>query len=77
MARFQFALLNSDEVSHAGIVQSDSFADALELLGEKMTVKDGDTLEIGVSGFPPARFHCVLSLRGDDIEWRPASLRAA
>lgn len=77
MARFQFALRNSDEVSHAGIVQSDSFADALELLGEKMTVKDGDTLEIGVPGFPPARFQCVLSLLGEDIHWQPASLRAA
>lgn len=77
MARFQFALSSSDEVCQAGIVQSDSFAEALELLGEKMTVKEGDTLEIGVSGFPPAKFQCILSLSDGDVHWRPSGLRAA
>lgn len=77
MARFQFALSTRDEVSQAGIVQSDSFAEAMELLGEKMTVREGDTLEIGVFGFPPARFQCILSLSDGDIHWQPAGLRAA
>ena len=77
MARFQFAVSSSDEVSHAGIVQSESFADALELLGERITLTEGDTLEIGVPGFPPARFQCMLSLDDGDVHWRPATLRAA
>jgi hypothetical protein len=77
MARFQFALSSSDEVSHAGTVQSESFAEALELLGERITVTEGDTLEIGVRGFPPARFQCMLSLDDGDIRWRPATALAA
>ena len=77
MARYQFALSRSDEVCQAGVVQSDSFAEALELLGEQMTVKEGDTLEIGVSGFPPARYQCFVSLSSGNVHFQPTSRLAA
>jgi hypothetical protein len=77
MTRYSFALSTNNEISQAGVVQSDSFTDALKLLGEQMTVKAGDTLEIGVYGFPPARYECVASLGQGDILWRPSGLMAA
>jgi hypothetical protein len=40
-------------------------------------VKKGDTLEIGVSGFPPAHFECIAALMDGDVLWRPAGQKAA
>jgi hypothetical protein len=38
MTRYSFALSTNNEISQAGVVLSDSFTDALKLLGEQMTV---------------------------------------
>jgi hypothetical protein len=76
MARYQFAL-NSAGETQAGIVQSDSFAEAMQLLGERMEIQTGDTLEIGVFGFPPARYECIAAVDEGDVLWRPAGLMAA
>ena len=55
MSRFQFAISSGPEsVRQAGVVESDSFNEAVVLLGEKIPVRTGDSLEIGVSGFPPS-----------------------
>ena len=70
MPRFQFALQNGSEYRRAGEVTSESFGDALALISEKASAKAGDLLEIGVQGFPPARFECVGWLPGEQ-EWRP------
>jgi len=40
-----------------------------------VTASAGDMLEIGVPGFPPARFECVSGL-GENM-WRPTGLMAA
>jgi hypothetical protein len=40
-------------------------------------VKTGDTLEIGVLGFPPARFECVGSLEAGYPIWMPFGRQAA
>lgn len=77
MARFQFSLSSSDTVRRAGVVQSDTFANALEALAEEIEPSQGDTLEIGVRGFPPARFECVWSPAAAAAKWRPAGLMAA
>lgn len=77
MARYSFALSTNQEICRAGIVTSDSFSDAMKLLGEQMEVRSGDTLEIGVHGFPPARYECVVSLGDGEVEWRPSGLLAA
>lgn len=76
MATYTFALSNSEDTRQAGLIQSASFEEALRLVGERMTVNRGDTLEIGVRGFPPARFECVDSLLDGSVFWQPAMLAA-
>ena len=76
MTRFEFALKSPDEIRQAGVVQSESFDDALSLVSKNVTVQDGDTLEIGVAGFPPARYAFVASDSIDAISWRPIGLAA-
>jgi hypothetical protein len=76
MPRFEFALSTMAEVREAGIVQSESFAEALTAIGEQATVHQGDTLEIGVAGFPPARYE-YLGIFAGRQSWRPAGQMAA
>ena len=76
MPRFNFSLISSGLVGEAGVVQSDSFDDALAAISEHVTANEGDTLEIGVNGFPPARYHRVGLLAGAR-GWRPAGQLAA
>jgi hypothetical protein len=77
MATYTFSLSTSDESRQAGLIQSPSFEDALRLVGERMTVSRGDTLEIGVAGFPPARYECVEALLDGSVFWQPAIRLAA
>ena len=77
MPRFQFQLRNPQQVRQAGVVQSESFSDALSAISEHVTAREGDTLEIGVNGFPPARFECVWLPERGTSDWRPSSQRAA
>ena len=77
IAKYTFALGSDADVRQAGVIQSDSFDDALRALGQKISVKKGDTLEIGVSGFPPARFECIAALLDGDVLWRPSGQKAA
>jgi hypothetical protein len=76
MPRFQFSLGSTDALREAGAVQCDSFDDALEALAEQADVRVGDVLEIGVPGFPPARYEWVRTgkrSRG----WRATGMLAA
>jgi hypothetical protein len=77
MATYTFSLSTSDEARQAGLIQSTSFEEALRLVGERMTVTEGDTLEIGVKGFPPARYECIHSLLDGTVFWQPASNKLA
>ncbi len=78
MSRYQFAISSGPEsVRQAGVVESDSFDGAVVLLGEKIPVRAGDSLEIGVSGFPPALYHCVGAVRSGRPIWVPAGQLAA
>ena len=72
MPRYSFALSTRDMVREAGVVTSETFAQALEAVAEHTIVSTGDTLEIGVSGFPPAHFECVSTLIKGEPLWRPA-----
>lgn len=76
MPRFKFSLTTLDEIREAGIVQSNSFADALATIGQHATVHEGDTLEIGVPGFPPAKYE-YLGTRYGERSWRPTGQLAA
>ena len=77
MATFTFSLSTSEDARQAGLIQSSSFDEALRLVGERMTVSQGDTLEIGVKGFPPARYECVETLLDGTVFWQPASTKLA
>ena len=76
MARYQFVLGTSGEVRKAGIIDSETFSAALEAINENVPVSLGDTLEIGVSGFPPARFSWLLTADEPIPAWRPARAAA-
>ena len=72
MPRFQFAVSTAgSSIRQAGFVQSDSWSGALSAISDQLPVQEGDTLEIGVQGFPPAHY----LLTGE--AWVPANLRAA
>jgi hypothetical protein len=77
MATYMFSLSTTDESRQAGLIQSPTFEEALRLVGERMTVTRGDTLEIGVKGFPPARYECVDALFDGSVFWQPASAKLA
>jgi len=77
MPQFQFALTDTQEIREAGVVQTDTFSNALLAISEHVTAHEGDRLEIGVPGFPPARYECVWSAERGAGTWRPAGLLAA
>jgi hypothetical protein len=77
MPRFEFALSTADAVRQAGVVHSETFTDALSVVGQHITPNEGDTLEIGVRGFPPAKFECVSTLIEGEPLWKPAGQLAA
>jgi hypothetical protein len=76
MPSYRFMLSNTDEVREAGVVQSETFAAALRAINSQFAANEGDTLEIGVQGFPPARFECIWSGEIGGASWRPARLAA-
>jgi hypothetical protein len=71
MSRFRFTLSN-DAVRQEGTVESDTFTNAVETLWQHVDVKQGDVLEIGVLGFPPARFECVAEIGEGKPFWTAA-----
>lgn len=76
MARFAFALGVEGEVTEAGVVHSETFEEALLELSRRYRPQRGHTLELGVPGFPPARYEhtgFANGVRG----WKPAGLMAA
>ena len=78
MVKYQFAISSGPEsVRQAGVVECGSFDDAVILLGQKIDVRAGDSLEIGVAGFPPARFECVGAVKKGRPVWMPSGRIAA
>lgn len=78
MATYTFSLGGTeDEMRQAGIIKTASFIEALNLVGQRVAVTQGDTLEIGVKGFPPARYECVETLVDGSVFWKPAPRMAA
>jgi hypothetical protein len=70
MSKFCFAVSGVDS-RQEGVIESDSFSAAVDALGEHVDVRTGDMLEIGVRGFPPARFECVGEISAGFPVWRP------
>jgi hypothetical protein len=75
MSRYSFAV-SGPESRREGVIESDSFIAAVDALGQHVDVQMGDELEIGVYGFPPARYRCVGEARSLPV-WMPAGLKAA
>jgi hypothetical protein len=71
MSRFRFAL-TKNAVRQEGTVESDSFANAVDTLWQHVEIKQGDTLEIGVLGFPPARYECIAAMGEGRPFWKAA-----
>jgi hypothetical protein len=71
MSKFRFSLSN-EAVRQEGTVESDSFVQAVDTLWQHVDVKRGDVLEIGVLGFPPARFECVAEIGEGKPFWKAA-----
>jgi len=75
MSRYSFAV-SGPESRREGVIESESFVAAVDALGQHVEVRMGDELEIGVYGFPPARFRCVGELKSLPV-WMPAGQKAA
>jgi hypothetical protein len=71
MSRFRFTVINP-VVRQEGTIESQSFSEAVEGLWKHVEVQRGDVLEIGVKGFPPARYQCLGSLVTGKPLWRAA-----
>jgi hypothetical protein len=76
MPRYTFSLAKAGMAADAGAVLSDSFTEALDAIARQPRVSVGDVLEIGVPGFPPARYECVAT-GNDGRQFRPTNLLAA
>ena len=77
MPRFRFALSDIKSVREVGMVQSETFDDAMSAVTERFAVTAGDSLEIGVYGFPPARYQYVMMSDNESSVWRPVGQKAA
>jgi hypothetical protein len=75
MSRFSFSVSGA-ESRQEGVIDSESFIAAVDALAQHVEVRTGDTLEIGVTGFPPARYECVTKIKSLPI-WMPAGQKAA
>ena len=77
MPRFSFMVGGAEGVRHAGSVHGQRFEDAITAISERVDAENGDTLEIGVLGFPPARYTMVVSNLTGAHDWKPIFSLAA
>lgn len=76
MSVYRFALDSSTYGREVGLIRSDTFDHALEALQTQVPANAGDTLEIGVPGFPPAKYECVTA-EGGEARWTAKNALAA
>ena len=76
MSRYCFSVRGIDS-RRDGVIESDSFRAAVDALGQHVDVQTGDLLEIGVLGFPPARYQCVGEIKSGFPVWVPEGQLAA
>lgn len=76
MSRFCFTVSSVDK-RRDGIIDCESFSDAVDQLGREVAFTAGDTLEIGVFGFPPAKFEVVGLMQGKRPIFFPSGRIAA
>jgi hypothetical protein len=77
MSQFRFSVRGVAS-RQDGVIESESFLAAVDALGQHVTVKAGDILEIGVYGFPPAVYECIGDPSGmGSPVWKPNGRLAA
>ena len=76
MSKYCFSVNNAAS-RQEGVIESHSFVAAVDALGLHVDVQSGDVLEIGVLGFPPARYKCVGQISNGFPMWIPAGQQAA
>jgi hypothetical protein len=77
MPQVWFAVTTIDGTRTDGVVQGASYSEALSTVSKHVSGNIGDVLEIGVEGFPPAKYRCIVAGKGQVEAWRPAGLLAA
>jgi hypothetical protein len=77
MPNFMFAHRSVDGDGEVGFVRSGSFAEAFDAIQEQLPASEGDLLELGVQGFPPARYLCIGKGSMGRPSWRPLAQLAA
>jgi len=76
MSVYRFALDSRTYGREVGLIKSDTFGGALEALQTQVPANAGDILELGVAGFPPARYECI-STEGERPHWYARGVLAA
>ena len=76
MSQFRFSVRGLAS-RQDGVIESESFRAAVDALGQHVTVKAGDILEIGVYGFPPAVYECIGTPNAGMPMWMPTRKLAA
>lgn len=76
MSQFRFSVRGLAS-RQDGVIESESFVAAVDALGQHVTVKAGDILEIGVHGFPPAVYECIGEAKAGAPLWMPSGRLAA
>jgi hypothetical protein len=59
MPQFEFALGSADTLREAGVIVTDDFEEALRAIQKHAPISAGDSLVIGVAGFPPVHYECI------------------
>jgi hypothetical protein len=71
MSKFRFTVMNR-AVRQEGMIESRTFTEAVDGLWKHVDIHHGDVLEIGVLGFPPARYQCISALASGQPLWKAA-----
>lgn len=77
MPRFWFALCRGENIRGTGTLTASSLCDALRSVSRRGAPVAGDSLEIGLEGFPPARYECVFRDFDTPLAWQLVNRMAA
>ena len=70
MKRFWFAHVRGEEIHNSGSLVAGTLPEALRCVARRGLPSTGDRLDIGMEGFPPARYECVFQDVDVPLAWR-------
>ena len=77
MKRFWFAHVRGEEIHNSGSLIALTLPEALRCVARRGLPSSGDRLDIGLNGFPPARYECVFEDFDGPLAWRLVNATAA